>query len=307
VQVSALIPVFNGGRYLAIAIDSALAQAGVTIEVIVVDDGSTDETPSILAGYGDRVVVVRQANRGLAAARNAGLAIARGEVVAFLDSDDTWEPEKSRQQLAYLEAHPDVGLISCDAFRMDAAGARGAPMLGDGARDLPAGRCLEALFLGNFVLLPGVMVRQATLAAVGRFDETVPGVEDYDLWLRIAAVTGIAVLPRPLASYRSWPGQMSRDRLRQTRSEARVLTLALARHPELRRGLGGRARRRLARLFDEAGYRDLQDASPARAAARFMDALRADPWWGSPWRHLLAAALTAGGLWSPPPPRDDGG
>jgi glycosyltransferase involved in cell wall biosynthesis len=304
VQVSALIPVFNGGRFLALAIDSALAQAGVTIEVIVVDDGSTDDTPAILAGYGSRLAVVRQANGGLAAARNAGLARACGDVVAFLDADDTWEPEKSRAQLAYLDAHPECALVSCDAFLMNADGKRGAPILGDRAQRLPAGRCLEALFLGNFVLLPGAMVRRETLAAVGGFDETVPGVEDYDLWLRIAAVAGIGVLPRPLASYRSWPGQMSRNRAQQTRSEARVLTGALARHPELRRALGGRARRRLARLFDEAGYRELQEAAPARAAAQFLDALRTDPAWGKPWRHLLAAALAAGGLWSPPPPGD---
>lgn len=305
-QVSALIPVFNGGRFLALAIDSALAQAGVSIEVIVVDDGSTDETPAILAGYGDRLVVVRQANRGLAAARNAGLERARGDVIAFLDADDTWEPGKSREQLAYLDGHPDCGLVSCDAFLMNAEGERGAPIIGERARELPAGRCLEALFLGNFVLLPGAMVRRATLDSVGRFDATVPGVEDYDLWLRIAAVAGIAVLPRPLASYRSWPGQMSRNRARQTRSEARVLSLALTRHPDLRRALGHRARRRLARLFDEAGYRELQEAAPARAAAQFLDALRADPAWSKPWRHLLATALAAGGLWSPPPPPRDG-
>ena len=305
-QVSALIPVFNGGRFLTLAIDSALAQAGVTIEIIVVDDGSTDETPALLAGYGDRLVVVRQTNRGLAAARNAGLARARGDVVAFLDADDSWEPEKSREQLAYLEAHPACGLVSCDAFLMNAEGERGALILGDRAKELPAGHCLEALFMGNFVLLPGAMVRRATLEAVGGFDETVPGVEDYDLWLRVAAVAEIGVLPRPLASYRSWAGQMSRNRVRQTRGEARVLTQALARHPELRRALGGRARRRLARLFDEAGYRDLQDAAPAQAAAQFLDALRADPWWGNPWRHLLAAALAAGGLWSPSPRTRDG-
>ena len=305
-QVSALIPVFNGGRFLRLAIDSALAQTGVTIEVIVVDDGSTDDTPAILASYGQRLVVVRQPNRGLAAARNAGLARVRGKVVGFLDADDTWEPEKSREQLAYLEAHAECGLVSCDVFLMNAAGVRGAPLLGDRAGGLPAGRCLEELFLGNFVPLPGAMVRRATLDAVGGFDETVPGVEDYDLWLRIAAVTGIAVLPMPLASYRRWPGQMSRNRVRQTHSEARVLSRALARHPELRRALGSRARRRLARVFDEAGYRELQEAAPARAAAQFFDALRADPGWGNPWRHLLATALVAGGLWSPPPPPRDG-
>lgn len=305
VRVSAVVPVYNGARFLAEAIDSALRQEEIEVEVVVVDDGSTDDTPAVIRSYGSRIVALRQRNRGLAAARNAGIARSSGEQIAFLDADDAWEPAKSRRQLAYLDAHPACGLVFCDAYRMDAAGLRGEPILGAGARAIPTGRCLERLFLGNFVLVPGVMVRRAALAAAGAFDESLPAVEDYDMWLRLAAVVEVGIVPEPLACYREWPGQMSRDRDKLVACEARVLRLALARAPELHRALGGgRVRRRFARLFDEAGYRDLQERSPGRAARRFLQAARHDPAWGKPWLHLVAAALGAARLWAPPPRPD---
>jgi glycosyltransferase involved in cell wall biosynthesis len=125
--LSAVIPAYNAEAWLGQAIESALAQEEVALEVVVVDDGSTDGTAEVLATFGDRIRLVRQANRGLPAARNAGIAAARGDLVAFLDADDTWEPSKSRRQLAYLAAHPACGLVFCDVHRMDPQGRRGSP------------------------------------------------------------------------------------------------------------------------------------------------------------------------------------
>jgi glycosyltransferase involved in cell wall biosynthesis len=106
--ISGIVPVFNGERYLAETLDSMLGQTYVPLEVIVADDGSTDGTRDIVAGYGERVRHVHQPNRGHAAARNLGLAAARGEFVAFLDSDDLWHPVKLERQMDLLRARPEV-------------------------------------------------------------------------------------------------------------------------------------------------------------------------------------------------------
>ena len=99
-RLSAVIPVYNDAAHVGFAVESALRQEGADLEVIVVDDGSADDTPQVLRSFGARIRAVRQENRGLPAARNAGIAIASGELLAFLDADDTWDPAKSRKQIA---------------------------------------------------------------------------------------------------------------------------------------------------------------------------------------------------------------
>src|SRR5436305_4940478 len=120
--VSVIIPAYNYARYIAEAIDGALAQTHAPLEVIVVDDESTDDTPRVLAGYGDRIRTIRQPNGGAAAARNTGMAAARGEYVAFLDADDVWLPRKLELQLQRFEADPDLGLVHCAMEVIDREG-----------------------------------------------------------------------------------------------------------------------------------------------------------------------------------------
>ena len=109
--ISVIIPAYNYARYLAEAIDSALGQTYAPLEVIVVDDASTDDTPRVLAAYGQRIRAIRQPNGGAGAARNTGIAAARGEYVAFLDADDVWLPRKLELQMALFDADPALGLI----------------------------------------------------------------------------------------------------------------------------------------------------------------------------------------------------
>ena len=106
-EISVVIPAYNHGRFLREAIDSVLAQTYAPLEIIVVDDGSTDDTEQIVRSYGDRVRYIRQQNAGVGAARNNGIANARGEYVAFLDSDDLWLPEKLAVQVEYMRRHPE--------------------------------------------------------------------------------------------------------------------------------------------------------------------------------------------------------
>lgn len=300
-QLSAVIPVYNGGAFVSTTIESVLRQEGVELEVIVVDDGSTDDTPKILRGFQGRIRSVRQENRGLSAARNTGIGMARGRYVAFVDADDTWEPDKSRKQIDLLEARPPCALVWCDAYRIDAEGRRLGLCLGDAARRVPTGRCLEQLLLrGNFIVMPGVMVRRSIFDQVGTFNESLASVEDYDMWLRIAGVAEMGIVHEPLASYREWPGQMSRKRQRMLDCELEVLAAALARHPDLAETLRRGMRRRYAALHDTAGYRSLQDGELREALAKFALAIRHDPAWAKPYLHLLAVGLAGVRLWRPP-------
>jgi glycosyltransferase involved in cell wall biosynthesis len=113
--VSCIVPVYNGERYLAQALASILAQTYVPIEIIVVDDGSTDGTPDVVRQFGDAVRYVRQDNAGPATARNHGLGLTRGEFVAFLDADDLWTPDKLERQVGALNARPDLDFVVCHA------------------------------------------------------------------------------------------------------------------------------------------------------------------------------------------------
>ena len=120
--VSVIVPAYNNAHFLPAAIDSILNQTFDNFELIVVDDGSTDNTQAVLAGFGDRLRYVRKANGGPSSARNLGIQMARGQLIAFQDADDLWLPEKLALQVAYFHLHPEVGVVFTDAVRFDAAG-----------------------------------------------------------------------------------------------------------------------------------------------------------------------------------------
>jgi glycosyltransferase involved in cell wall biosynthesis len=213
-RVSVIIPTYNRAGLLSTAIDSVLAQTYANLEVIVVDDGSTDGTSEVVGGYADpRVVGVHVEHTGvLGAVRNAGLARAGGEWVAFLDSDDAWLPEKLDRQATELERRPEVGLVCTNAEIVDGRDAlTGAPFVDPGLR--ADGHVFERLVGSNFVIVSTVLARRALVERVGRFAEMplLHGVEDYDLWLRLALVTEFVYIPSALALYRKHPGSMNQD------------------------------------------------------------------------------------------------
>lgn len=179
--ISVIIPTYNRAREVGAAIDSALAQTRAALEIIVVDDGSADETADVLARYGERIRVVRQHNQGVAAARNAGIAAARGDLLAFLDSDDAWLPRKLELQAARIEADPGLGLVHC-----------GADFAGTGIRldGLEGSVAAEILRLDRSVIVAhgsGVMVPRRVAGEVGGFDARMRVSEDWDFCYRVAA------------------------------------------------------------------------------------------------------------------------
>ncbi|MFW5634392.1 MAG: glycosyltransferase family 2 protein [Erythrobacter sp.] len=196
--VSVVIPAYNRAATLGRAVASVLAQDHRALEVIVVDDGSTDATPEVIAGLADpRLRSVRQPNRGVSAARNRGIAEARGDFIAFLDSDDEWLPGKLARQLAVFAASGrEVGLVY-----------GGLEILGaDGVRSiLPrhVGPVFEPLLVENvlFGFSSNALMRSEVFETVGGFDESLPAIEDYDLALRIARFFRIAAVPEPISRY----------------------------------------------------------------------------------------------------------
>jgi len=198
--ISVLIPTYNYARYLPQAIDSVLAQTYAPLEVLVVDDGSTDDTPQVLAAYGNRIRAIRQDNQGVAAARNTGVAAARGEYVALLDSDDLWLPRKLELQIARFESDPSLGFVHCGAETFD--GDRTLGVLVDGME----GWVREAILRLDRVVIPvpgsGTVLPKRVIEEVGGFDVRLPPSDDWDLCYRIAARYPIGFVPVVLVRYR---------------------------------------------------------------------------------------------------------
>ena len=180
--VSVIIPTYNRGWIIREAIDSVLAQDFADYELIMVDDGSTDNTPDILNAYGRDIRVLRQSNKGVSAARNRGIRASSGGLIAFLDSDDLWLPQKLSRQVAFLDAHPQAMICQTEE-----------QWIRNGTRVNPkkrhhkfSGMIFERSLELCLVSPSAVMLRRPLFDAVGIFDENLPACEDYDLWLRVS-------------------------------------------------------------------------------------------------------------------------
>jgi glycosyltransferase involved in cell wall biosynthesis len=201
---SVVTPAYNAEAFVGEAIASALAQTYRPLEIIVVNDGSTDATAEVLAGFGSQITVLEQENAGPSRARNRGVAAARGEVVAFLDADDLWEPTRIARCVELLDGRPDLGMIVADAFLIE-GGVRTPHRVYRDRYPAPfpePDRQLYAVAQQNF-FLSSVLVRRSLFEAAGGFDESLWRSEDYDLWMRLL-LTGARAgyVDEPLGCYR---------------------------------------------------------------------------------------------------------
>ena len=260
--VTVIIPAHNHGHYVCQAVDCALGQAWQPVEVIVVDDGSQDDTPLRMQAYAGRVVYVRQENRGLSGARNTGLRHATGRYVQFLDADDLLDGDKIRRQVEALEADAGAGIAYGDAafFQHDNPDGRTLYPEYQGARDVTP----ETISGRNPFPVNAVLVRRDLFAAVGNFDESLRSLEDWDLWMR-AVLSGVRAIyvPGSLCLIRVHGSNMSRNRVRMAESCVRVLAKNLSGLPgEVSRTAGDAMARELAvarwdlgRTLMSAGHR----------------------------------------------------
>lgn len=275
--VTAIIPAYNYARFLPRAIDSVLAQTYTQIECLVVDDGSTDDTAEVLAGYGDRIRTIRQTNSGLSAARNTGISFAQGEYVALLDSDDWWAPEKIARQVACLESDPTLAAVGCGygEFGPDLRiiATHITPQPGPSRVENLRAVAIRQLWVGGSG--SGLLAKRSVIEDLGGFDTTLRAAEDWDLWLRLFAGYKVANIPDVLVSIHMHGTGSFRNSALMEENQSRVVEAALQRWPDELRGLIVRQMRAL--VLADAANELILAGDLVRARKKMWNALVAWP------------------------------
>jgi glycosyltransferase involved in cell wall biosynthesis len=226
--VSVVMAAYNAERFIGLAIESALSQTAGDLELIIVDDGSSDGTEHAIAPFraDPRVRYSRQENSGQCAAKNKGIELARGDFVAFLDADDLWRRDKLERQLRLFEDRPDVGVVYGFLEKIDGAGQ---PLPWEPVSPWQ-GYVTPRLLKENFVPFASAVVRRSLLVRNAGFD---PGLDmgiDYDLWLRLSMQCEFDYVPAVVGSYRVWEGQMSRKVFQRYTAGIGIMSAFLARY-----------------------------------------------------------------------------
>lgn len=242
--VSIVMPCYNAAAHLATSVGSVLAQRFDDWELIAIDDGSRDTTLAWLESQTDpRIRVHSQPNQGVSATRNAGLQLARGRYLAFLDADDTWAPDYLQRMTAALDAHPGAVLAYCGWQNLGLSGGRGAPFV---PPDYETPDKAETLFAGCRWPIHAALTRRDALLAAGGFEPTLKNAEDYHLWLKVAIPAPIVRVPEVLAFYHfhgqeQASGNHARAALHHWHAQLHYLKI----NPALQTRLGGRRIREL--------------------------------------------------------------
>jgi glycosyltransferase involved in cell wall biosynthesis len=289
-ELSVIIPAYRAAQTIGRAIDSVLAQTQPPTEILVVDDGSPDDLAGAVRRYGIRVTLLRQAQGGAASARNVGLERARGQLIAFLDADDYWEPDKIERQLAVLQRHPEVGLVAGQFFEEVPGQPRvlGTGLLKPGSYNRVLRAAGEDAFtLGTRIWTGTVLVRREILGE----ERFVPGLEpaeDRDLWVRLVTSCPVYLMAQPLATAVLHPGSLSRSSIdRDCGNMLRVIR----RHGAL---LGKRGLRRWeADTYRRWAGNHLAQGRPREAAGLAWKRLQLEPWSPSAWWVFAKVILSA--------------
>jgi len=222
-MVSVIITTYNNKNGVKEAIDSVLSQTYKDIEIIVVDDGSIDDTEDFLKDYIQKrkIIFKRQENKGVSSARNVGFQLSKGEYINFLDGDDTLNPEKIKAQVEFLKNHPDISVVYCDSDiiinnkKMDFTYKE---LVGSFS-----GEVLNNLLERNFIALHSALTKREAIKEVGLFDESLRHAEDYDLWIRIANSHKYSFIDKPMVIYKKNAKGLSSNVKNQCYSVIKVL------------------------------------------------------------------------------------
>ncbi len=287
-KVTVIIPSYNCDAYIAETIDSILNQTFKDIELIVVDDGSTDKTPEIVERYGEPVRLIRQQNQRVCAARNRGIREAKGKFICLMDHDDYWYPEKLERQLEEFARHPDAGVVYSSFIRWHQGPDGNFPSPDSHDRtsipdDLDpeySGWIYHQFLLDCWMLTSSAMFRSEVFGKCGVFDEALPYSEDWELWFRISREYMMMQLRRPYTLYRQHL-QQGNLIVRDIDYRTDLLTAA-----EKKWGLCSRdgrctARRqffsRLAKYHAAYGLHHLQAGNVSTASKSLLKAWKNDP------------------------------
>lgn len=272
--VSVVIPTYNRASMLKEAIESVLVQTYQDWELIVVDDGSTDKTPAIVASYRGScrsISYIRQPQQGQFAALNTGLSRTRGEFIAPLDDDDAWLPDKLETQVAYLERYPEISLVYCPMIVMDSTGQTGTRKPSNRWQDT-----FQELLRHNFIPMT-VMVRRTCFDEVGVFDASLSRSGDYDMWLRIACGYRFESIQEPLALFR-WHSKNKTTHVNALHYACHVrIFQKLSENPDLPAKYRMLVKHRLARELYLLGKASLLENRVVEACRGFRQALMANP------------------------------
>jgi len=296
------MPAYNAEPYIADSIKSVLSQDYANIELIVVDDGSRDGTPELAERFGERVRVFRQKNAGPAAARNRGIAAAKGDFIAFLDADDLWLPGKIAMQVKYLQDHPDVGVVfgGFSRWYSEANGAYAAPPppinLNTPLMLVPAhtGWIYKDILLDSVICIITAMVRRSVIETVGVFDESLVTGEDYDFWLRVSNQFRAVEIYRTLAYYRI-NSSSTTNVPRKDNNEYKVLLKTLKANgsagPDGIAASESALQERFFQLCFSHGYFHFRSGDPTVAQNAFAAAIGYAPFRPKVWVYLMLAAI----------------
>jgi glycosyltransferase involved in cell wall biosynthesis len=267
--VTVIVPCFNAGRYLDACLESIAAQTFGDLEVLIVDDGSTDDSPAIAAAWADRDPRMRATalsqRGGAAGARNAGLREASGGLIAFLDADDEWLPEKLTLQTEYLAERPETAMLAAPTIVID---ADGRPVEMTPPRSRPGYTvCIEDFLFGTpRIATSSVIVRRAVVDDVGSFNERYRIIEDFNLWFRMVRCHRIEITDRPLIRYRVHDSNISRDRMTSLNMKISMWEDEIIGDPALQERFGKRLAAQLQQMYFKRGR--LRYQRGAWAAAR---------------------------------------
>ena len=287
-EVSVVIPTFNSAQLVPEAIESVLRQTYKDFELIVVDDGSSDDTGVVLSEFGNRIHYFRQPNQGVGAARNRGLALAQGKYIAFLDADDLWSPTKLAEQIPLFE-DATVGLVYSDwAVISD----RGQPS-GSRLKDLHprSGYVFDALVQCGFILTSGTVVRRSCLDNVGNFDQTLSHAEDYDLWLRICYRWKAQFVNKVLVTKRERDGGLSSDHAKTAIQRIVLFHKLLGNFTDMNPGTRRLVKDQLAYSYWDLGYHHFDRVLLREARKSFASSLCYQPYSSRAFGYLAATYL----------------
>jgi glycosyltransferase involved in cell wall biosynthesis len=281
----------NYARFLPTAVESVQAQSFENWELVVVDDGSTDDTPSVIRPFlaDRRIRYVRSDRLGQSRAKNLGIGLSRGEFVAFLDADDAWLPTKLERQIAAFDAEPDVGVVHCLRSLIDANGTAVPRTANPAATRLDSTSQMDAFYVRNPICFSSCVVRRSIFDLVGGFDPLLDLAIDYDLWLRVARVTSFHCVPEDLVLYRTGHGNLSK------KLADRVATAFSIMHRAERRGGVSRsaAAEGKATTSRTLGY-VVRGAEPGESIRWYLRALAIPHRRLETWKGLTAAILKWG-------------
>jgi glycosyltransferase involved in cell wall biosynthesis len=274
--VSVVIPTYNYGKFIGEALKSVFEQTVQSFEIIVIDDGSTDDTKSIIESFGGKVRYFFQSQQGPARARNKGIKESHGEYIAFLDADDLWLPTKLEKQIRLFQANPRLGMALTDNYLFDEAGIYRDYV--NKKEYLITGDVVANIFINSGVVTPTVMVRREVFDRVGLFEENLHIAEDDNMWIRIAVEYEVDIVDESLAQIRDHRGRTMRvsDKLIES-VEKNIELLTTKYGQKVASRIQPLAARKYNQIYFSQGYGQFENGNYRDARTLFEKALKANP------------------------------